>query len=160
MQSLKVLDFSRVKPSERVRAERLASSAAGAALESDVRVEAAQQRQRTNNSADSDGAKTFEPGEGVEGGDGSKSFVVANFSDEQKEQIRQLLANASSAKEVEEIENSVRRGVLPAALAVSGKRKRSDNHDGDDGAAAGAEPTNRVSSDDDETPSAKRRQAS
>jgi U2 small nuclear ribonucleoprotein A' len=113
--SLKVLDFSKVKPSERERAERLATSAAGATLENDV-----QQEART--------AKTFTPGEAVDGG---RSFV-ASFSAEQKEQIRELLAEASSAKEIEEIESAVRRGVLPEALT---KRKRKAEDD-----AAAVEP--------------------
>jgi U2 small nuclear ribonucleoprotein A' len=95
--SLKVLDFVKIKPAERDRAQRLANSAAGAALESDVQ---------------SDRAKTFEPGEGM----GGKSFVAANFTAEQKDRIRELLAKASSVQEVEEIESAVRRGVLPGAL--------------------------------------------
>jgi len=138
--TLKVLDFLKIKPSERSRAERLATSAAGAALESDVQVEA----RRTASSA----ARTFEPGEGL-----GESFVVANFSTEEKAQIRELLANASSAKEVEEIENSVRRGVLPPSLA--NKRKRSSGEQAESTAASA--PGNRVS-DDDDIPAAKRRQ--
>jgi hypothetical protein len=47
---------------------------------------------------------------------GGKSFVAANFTAEQKDKIRDLLAKASSVQEVEEIESAVRRGVLPAAL--------------------------------------------
>lgn len=42
--------------------------------------------------------------------------MAANFTAEQKDMIRELLSKASSVQEVEEIENSVRRGVLPASL--------------------------------------------
>lgn len=99
------MDFSKVKPAERDRAERLARSAAGAALESDVRQE----------------AKTFVPGQGLD--DEAQSRTTTNhFTAQDKEDIRQLLANASSAKELEEIENAVKRGVLPPAL----KRKRQE----------------------------------
>ena len=89
--NLKVLDFARIKPQERETAERLANSAAGAALESDL--------------------KTFTPGESVDDG---KS--VNTFNNEEKEQIRQLLASAKSVQEIEEIENAVKRGVLPDKL--------------------------------------------
>ena len=97
--SLKVLDYVKIKPAERERARRLASSAAGAALENDVQ---------------SGRVKTFEPGEGMQSG--AKSFVAANFTPEQKDMIRDLLSKASSVQEVEEIESAVRRGLLPAAL--------------------------------------------
>jgi U2 small nuclear ribonucleoprotein A' len=106
MPALKVLDFERVKPSERDRASRLASSAAGAALESDVQAEA---RETT---------RTFTPGEDLD----VKTAVIVNFTAEEKEQIRVLLAGATTVKQVEEIENAVQRGVLPEALM--GKRKR------------------------------------
>jgi hypothetical protein len=107
MPALKTLDFSKVKPSERDRSHRLARSAAGAALESDVREE----------------ARTFVPGQGLDGGESQSSTVSsAHFTPQDKEDIRQLLANASSAKELEEIENSVKRGVLPPAL----KRRRQE----------------------------------
>lgn len=125
-----------MKPSERSRAERLATSAAGAALESDVQVEA----RRSASAA----AKTFEPGEGL--GEDGRSFAVANFSNEEKEQIRDLLAKASSAKEVEEIEAAVRRGVLPPSL-LSNKRKHPPD-----------EATNGVPMNQDEEPASKRRQ--
>jgi hypothetical protein len=105
---LKILDFTRIKPCERDRASRLANSAAGAALESDVALERATQYNTV---------KTFVPGEAFsDESNGGKSFVAANFSSEQKELIRSLLANASSVQEVEEIESAVRRGVLPTAL--------------------------------------------
>lgn len=110
--TLKILDFAKVKPAERDRAQRLAQSAAGAALYSDVQAEARQRRAANGTGAT---AKTFEPGD-VDDTTGGRSFVTANFTTEQKEQIRLLLINATSAKEVEEIESSVRRGVLPAAL--------------------------------------------
>lgn len=91
--------------------------------------------------------KTFVPGEGID--DEGKSFVVANFSDAEKEQIRELLAGAKSAKEVEEIENAVRRGILPAALI--NKRKREEQ------AETGS---NKVSDDDGaDVQASKRRKA-
>lgn len=98
----------KIKVAEREKAERLANSAAGAALEGDVKQEARQ-----------NATKTFVPGESLD----EAKAVVISFTSEQKEQIRQLLANASSAKELEEIESAVRRGVLPEALQ-SHKRKR------------------------------------
>ena len=94
--SLKVLDHQRITQTERDRAERLAGSAAGAALESDVQDEAGRQN-------------TFTPGEGSSA---EESFVV-NFTAEEKEQIRQMVTNAKSPEEIEEIERSVKRGLLP-----------------------------------------------
>lgn len=123
MPNLKVLDYAKVKPAEREKAERLANSAAGAALESDVAIEA----KRT---------KTFVPGESEQG---QSVAAVVNFTDEERQQVRELLANASSAKEVEEIEAAIRRGVLPVAL-MQRKRKREEG-------------TNKVS--DDEVPAKK-----
>mmetsp|Transcript_8416 Transcript_8416/g.20796 ORF Transcript_8416/g.20796 Transcript_8416/m.20796 type:complete len:294 (-) Transcript_8416:901-1782(-) len=112
--SLKVLDHQRISQTERDRARRLAGSAAGAALESDVQDEAGQQ-------------KTFTPGEGASA---EESFVV-NFTAEEKEQIRQMVANAESPAEIEEIERSVQRGILPKKFmtrttmaAESNDRKR------------------------------------
>ncbi|VEU39464.1 unnamed protein product [Pseudo-nitzschia multistriata] len=94
--SLKVLDHQRITKSERDRARRLAVSAAGAALESDVQDEAGK-------------SKTFTPGEGASA---EQSFVV-NFTVEEKELIREMVANAESPADIEEIERSVQRGVLP-----------------------------------------------
>jgi U2 small nuclear ribonucleoprotein A' len=110
--TLKTLDFTKVKNSEREKARRLANSAAGAALEGDI-----QQEART-------ATKTFVPGESL---DDAKAVVIS-FTAEEKEQIRNLLANASSAKELEEIETSVKSGVLPEALRGN-KRKRENGHD-------------------------------
>jgi len=90
--TLRVLDFERITKSERDRAERLAKSAAGAALEKDVQQE-----------------KTFVPGEGKSA---EESFATS-FTPAQKEQIRQMVANAKSPAEIEEIELSVQRGVFP-----------------------------------------------
>lgn len=108
--TLKVLDFTKVKQTERDRAERLATSAAGAALQGDIQQEA---------------AKTFMPGESLD----EAKAVMISYTAEQKEAIRQLLANASSAKELEEIEAAVRRGVLPEALQHGHKRKRENGGD-------------------------------
>ena len=101
--SLKVLDHQRITQTERDRARRLAGSAAGAALESDIQVEAGKQ-------------KTFTPGEGESA---EESFAV-NFTPEEKEQIRQMVANAESPTEIEEIERSVQRGVLPKPKTKKG----------------------------------------
>ena len=118
--TLRVLDFARITKTERDRAERLANSAAGAALESDVQGEA-----RQNGGLDS--AKTFVPGEGRSA---EESFVT-NFTPQQKDQIRQMIANAKSPAEIEEIERSVRKGVFPTiastpALAGAGEVSNSD----------------------------------
>mmetsp|Transcript_25799 Transcript_25799/g.38133 ORF Transcript_25799/g.38133 Transcript_25799/m.38133 type:complete len:299 (+) Transcript_25799:2-898(+) len=98
--TLKVLDFCKVKQSERDKAKRLAASAAGAALEGDVKIEARE------------AAKTFVPGEGRSA---EESFIT-NFTPQQKAQIREMVANASSPAEIEQIEAAVKRGELPAGL--------------------------------------------
>jgi hypothetical protein len=97
-----VLDFSKITKTERERAERLANSAAGAALEADIQGEEV-----------SGGAKTFVPGEGKTA---EESFMTS-FTPEEKEHIRQMVANAKSPAEIEEIERSVRRGILPKLAA-------------------------------------------
>ena len=68
-------------------------------MESDIQDEAGNQN-------------TFTPGEGASA---EESFVV-NFTAEEKEQIRLLVANAESPEEIEEIERSVQRGVLPKQI--------------------------------------------
>ena len=65
--TLKVLDFIKVKEKERNQASRLAMSAAGAALEGDVKVEAMESAKA---------AKTFTPGEGRS----VKESFVSNFT--------------------------------------------------------------------------------
>ena len=95
---LKYLDYSKIKPSERATAARWAQSAAGAALQEDV-------------------VKTFVPGEDIE---------QRMFSAEEKEKIRQLLANAATVQEVEEIENAVQRGMLPPQLALLVANEQTD----------------------------------
>lgn len=55
--------------------------------------------------------KTFTPGESQDG-----ATVVTVFTADEKEAIRDLLANAGSVQEVEDIENAVKRGVLPEHL--------------------------------------------
>lgn len=91
----------------------MANSATGAALEGDIQQEARS------------AAKTFVPGESL---DDAKAVIIS-FTVEEKEQIRTLLANASSAKELEEIETSVKNGVLPEALRQN-KRKRENTENG------------------------------
>lgn len=108
--TLKVLDFARVTKTERERAERLAKSAAGAALEADLQVE--QQQQHS-------GTKTFVPGEGQS----AQESFKASFTPEEKAQIRELVVNAANPAEIEEIERYVQRGILPPQLS-SANRKR------------------------------------
>jgi hypothetical protein len=129
------LDFQKVTNSDRRQAERLATSAAGAALERDVQQE-----------------KTFVPGEGRSA---QESFATS-FTKEQKEQVRQMVANASTPAEIEEIERSVQRGIFPGTttpavstppilLEVNGngaknrkrpandnEQEKDDDHDDDD----------------------------
>ena len=125
--SLKVLDYVRITASERDRAERLANSAAGAALESDVQQEA-------NQSAAN--AKTFVPGEG----ESAEEAFVTNFTPEQKETIRQMVANAKSPAEIDEIERSVRRGIFPTlpttGAETSDNRKRAAEEPAENGTDA------------------------
>lgn len=52
-------------------------------------------------------AKEFEPGEPLTG----KNNV---FTAEQRKQIQEILAKASSMQEIQEIEESVRRGIFPS----------------------------------------------
>lgn len=124
--SLKVLDFVRITASERDRAERLANSAAGAALESDVQQEANQST-----------AKTFEPGTG----ESAEEAFVTNFTPEQKETIRQMVASAKSPAEIDEIERAVKRGVFPKLPADDGStsnnnRKRAADEPSENGTDA------------------------
>jgi hypothetical protein len=116
-----VLDFSKITKTERERAERLANSAAGAALEADVQGE----------DDGGGGAKTFVPGEGKTA---EESFVTS-FTPEEKERIRQMVANAKSPAEIEEIERSVRRGILPELAAEDDdngkKRPAAENGNGE-----------------------------
>jgi U2 small nuclear ribonucleoprotein A' len=103
MPKLKVLDFIKVTRAEKSAAERLVQSAAGATLEMDVQSETRR--------AASAATQTFTPGEGQMEED--RSFATTSFTPEQKEMIRNMLSEATSVKEVEDIENSVRRGILP-----------------------------------------------
>lgn len=97
--SLKVLDMTRITPAEREKAQRLARSAAGAALETDVQQEAASNH-------------TFTPGEGQSA---QESFQTS-FTPEQKDMLRDMVANAKSPQEIEQIEKSVQKGVFPSHL--------------------------------------------
>jgi U2 small nuclear ribonucleoprotein A' len=119
--TLKVLDFQKVKQSERERAQRLASSAAGAAMEADARMEAraaaaaaadgaiASGAYANNEHHGEDGTNTFEPGEGKSA---EESFAT-QFTVEEKAKIREMVANAASADEIDRIENLVKRGIFP-----------------------------------------------
>ena len=152
--TLKSLDFTKISKSERETADRLANSAAGAALESDV------QQEKDNT------AKTFVPGEGRSA---EESFVT-NFTPEQKEHIRKMVANAASPAEIEAIESSVRRGVLPTvqlpataaalpatttaatATANGDSRKRSASENGADDSSDGGEEAAKKSRVEVESP--------
>jgi hypothetical protein len=94
---LQQLDYQKISPSERATAERFARSAAGAALERDI-------------------VQTFVPGEGLEHTNSSGVVIITDFTPEQKESIRDLLLHATSVQEIEEIEASVRKGILPPQL--------------------------------------------
>ena len=102
----------KITKTERDRADRLAKSAAGAALEADIQGET---------------SKTFVPGEGLS----TEAVIATSFTPEEKEQIRQLVANASSPAEIEEIEQAVQRGVLPPQLRLL-QRKRPATEYGSD----------------------------
>jgi hypothetical protein len=77
----------------------LARSAAGAALESDVEKE----------------RRTFTPGEGRSA---AESFQIS-FTMEQKEQLRHMVATATSPQEIEQIESYVQKGIFPSHLLVA-----------------------------------------
>jgi hypothetical protein len=125
-----VLDFQKVKQTERDRAQRLASSAAGAAMEADARLEA--RAAAADSSAATDGAvasgtyangshgdngtNTFEPGEGKSA---EESFAT-QFTAEEKARIRDMVANAASAEEIDRIESLVKRGVFPGSSESGG----------------------------------------
>ena len=91
----------------------MANSAAGAALESDVQLEA------------KSATKTFVPGEG----ESAEESFVTNFTPEQKETIRQMVASAKSPAEIDEIERSVRRGVFPTlpTVPVEDRKRPAEN---------------------------------
>lgn len=120
--SLKVLDFTKIKQSERERAQRLAASAAGAAMEADARLEARAAAAATATTDDNgaslalyangeNGTNTFEPGEGKSA---EESFAT-QFTLEEKAQIRNMVANAASAEEIDRIEGLVKRGIFPGS---------------------------------------------
>lgn len=101
--NLKVLDFKKVKQAERDRAKRLSQSAAGAALEGDVQLEARQSKDTTTTEP------TFHPGEG----NSAQESFVTQFTSQQKMNIRAMIANATSPAEIERIEASVKKGIYP-----------------------------------------------
>lgn len=124
MPTLQVLDFQKVKQSERERAQRLASSAAGAAMEADARLEARAASAAASSASTDDaalsssahangqnGTNTFEPGEGKSA---EESFAT-QFTMEEKSKIREMVANAASAEEIDRIESLVKRGIFPGS---------------------------------------------
>ena len=126
--TLKLLDYQKVKQNERDRAQRLASSAAGAAMEADARLEARAAAAVSSTSimngddtyvsasggsyANGSTNNTFEPGEGKSA---EESFVT-QFTMEEKAKIRDMVANAASAEEIDRIENLVKRGIFPGEV--------------------------------------------
>jgi hypothetical protein len=82
-------------------------------LESDVQKEA------------KSAAKTFTPGEGESAGE----TFVTNFTLEQKEMIRQMVANAKSPAEIDEIERSVRRGVFPQQFLTDDRKRAAETEE-------------------------------
>jgi U2 small nuclear ribonucleoprotein A' len=107
---LKCLDYERVTKTDRTKAAAWGKSAAGVAALASA----------TNQDSSSGTThKTFEPGESLSDAakEDAKSFVTAHFTAEQKAQIRQLLAEASSVQEMEEIEAAVRKGIMPTIRA-------------------------------------------
>lgn len=142
-----MLDFQKVKQSEKERAQRLASSAAGAAMEADARLEARAAAAAASNSPVSTAdnvaftsgtygdngtaTNTFEPGEGKSA---EESFST-KFTAEEKAKIRDLVANAASAEEIDRIERLVKRGVFPGSSSESGgsggKREGGEEDGGD-----------------------------
>lgn len=111
----------KIKDAERSKAQRLAMSSAGAALEGDVQIEAreaaaADAASNANSNDDKNGnVKTFTPGQGQSA---KESFVV-NFTKEQKAEIKNMILNARSPAEIEKIEESVRRGEFPSFAATA-----------------------------------------
>lgn len=128
--TLKLLDFQKVKQTERDRAQRLASSAAGAAMEADARLEARAAATASSASimngddtlVSASGGNyvnggsitnnTFEPGEGKSA---EESFVT-QFTMEEQAKIRDMVANAASTEEIDRIENLVKRGIFPGEV--------------------------------------------
>ena len=119
--TLKILDFQKVKQSERERAQRLVSSAAGAAMEADAKLEAraaalsvSTDLAALSSSVHAHGeneTNTFEPGQGKS----AKESFVTQFTMDEKSKIREMVANAASAEEIDHIESLVKRGIFPGS---------------------------------------------
>lgn len=63
-----------------------------------------------------DGVNTFEPGEGK---NAEESFAT-QFTMEEKAKIREMVANAASADEIDRIESLVKKGIFPGEAGNSG----------------------------------------
>jgi hypothetical protein len=101
--SLKILDLERITRTERNRAQQHLES-------NSILIEEEGEKPLYNsNNINNNNNYTFTPGEGASA---EESFVV-NFTKEEKEQIRQMVANAKSSQEIEQIERSVKRGIFP-----------------------------------------------
>lgn len=114
--TLKVLDFQKVKQSERERARRLASSAAGAAMEADARLEgravsAASSSESTNDTAFF--SSTYANGENETKGKSAEELFATQFTMQEKSKIREMIANAVRAEEIDRIESLMKRGIFP-----------------------------------------------
>jgi len=125
--SLKVLDMQKIKQSERDKANRLIQSAAGAALELDVQLEKKQHNQNNDDDDEMDTTtttKTFIPGGGGDDDDDVNMITAAttSFTKEQKEQLREMVATATSPQVIEEIEASVQKGIFPTHLLPSNEK--------------------------------------
>jgi hypothetical protein len=103
-----MLDYERITRTERYRAKQFWSSSSFEMEEEEEDEAGKTQDQIINNKSN-----TFTPGEGASA---EESFVV-NFTKEEKEQIRQMVANANSSQEIEEIERSVKKGIFPRQTA-------------------------------------------
>jgi len=105
--------MSRIRQRERDQAKRLFRSAAGAALLLDIKQNGSSGRngQQTSNDKSDSTTKTFVPG-----GD---TAAAVQFTKEQKDLIRQMVARAKNPAELDEIESSVQRGVFPSHLLPS-----------------------------------------
>jgi len=122
--SLQVLDFTKIKQKERDMAKRFAVSAAGAALQADIQMEARETTSATTSQSNNeDDSNTFVPGKG----NTTKETFRIQFTANQKEEIRDMITNASCPEDVEKIEECVRRGEFPSSFASvtnqNGKRQ-------------------------------------
>jgi len=94
--SLRFLDFLRITPYERKSAEKY--------HDSDLGLEKGERGDVSFTVGSRDGVESF-------------TATLGSFDDKQRESIKEMLANASSVHEIEDIENSVRNGIFPSSLS-------------------------------------------